>query len=733
MTAPATDAPAEQPLTLEELRGPDYPPPGSQEVGEAGGKVTDYVKRLIRLTDPWAQMRYRMAARNLLMSDGRQRIDWSKGRNLWVDIPALDGEVVTVVNYIRPILRSLAQRVLSADFRWKVTPRTNAHEERDKSTIAETLLETRYGKTDMDGKVRLALYLAYNCGVAYLKSFWNPNIGPQQTATVSLPHPQTNALTDYPVSPQGVPLMDQEGNPAPDAGQPFTYRPGDTDTTVRSLFNIRLNPDAQGLEPDEGFRWLLDSDLLPISKIKEQWGRIAEKVTPNNNADSLTMQFQRLVSALGPSFYGQAPVPLDDTAEPRAMYIEFWEDKCPYLPQGRLCVVAGDVLLYDGPLPQGFIPHTPVYDERRPFDATGRARVDDLVPPQLTVNAEVSALLTQNRRDGIGQWMGFDIPGLFDQIGNVTAAQIKVPTRGMAMNRSLGDIIAKVPPTPFNQSRITAIDMALKQMFDIGAYHEIQRGQVPPGVDSGVAVQMLQEAENAQLNDTVRQLTISLCRWGRQQIGLARWGYGANEERWLPAGDKSLDFLVESVAGMDLPDPEEIDLTLEGFQPTSRAAQRAEIFQAVEAQMLDPMEAREALDIGRGLKGVFASQRRQYGKARRENLAIEKGRFHVIDAPGGSPTEGGAAFLHDDGSPFLLPSLDDHQEHIRVHEEIALDDTKPWPIREAILLHIAEHQSLIQQNAAQMLALQTAHDPNSVPNQRLLAPPSGQPTEEAPQ
>lgn len=733
MTAPATTDVPDDTLTLADIRGENYPAPNAQKIGTAGGVVTDYVQRLMRITEPWAQMKYRLSARNLLMADGRQRIDWSKGRNQWIDLPTLEGEVVTVINYIKPILRSLAQRVLSADFRWKVTPRTNAHDERDRATVAETLLDSRYRKTDMDGKVRLALYLAYNCGVAYLKSFWNPNIGPQQTASVTLPHPVSGAPTEYPVARTGLPLMDEEGNPDPSA-QAFVYRPGDTDTAVRSIFNIRLNPDAQGLEPDEGFRWLLDYDLLPISTIKERWGVVAKDVTGANQTDSLSLQFQRLVAALGPTFYGVSPMPMDGAAEPQALYVEYWEEKSSLLPQGRLVVMAGTVLLYDGPLPQGFIPHTAIYDERRPFDATGRARVDDLIPPQLTLNAEVSALLTQNKRDGIGQWMGFDIPGLFDQIGNVTAAHIKVPLRGQALNRSLGDLVAKVPPTPVNQARIAAIEMAQRQMFDIGAYHEIQRGQVPPGVDSGVAVQLLQEAENAQLNDTVRQLQLSLIRWGRQQGGLAKWGYGDEEERWLPAGDESLDFLVEAVGGMDLPDFEEIDLSLEGFQPTSVAAQRAEIFQALEMQMIDPGEARDLLDIGRGLKGAYASQKRQYQKARRENLAIERGEFHVIPAPALAPTEGGAAFLHPDGSPFLLPSLDDHQQHIRVHEEIALDNTKPWPLVQAMLLHIAEHQTVMQQNAAQMMALQTVSDPK----RPLALPPgpaapSGQPTEEAPQ
>lgn len=698
------------PLTLEDIR-PNYPAPGVQQLGSAGGDVTAYVQRQLTATEPFAQMKYRLAARNLLMSDGRQYIDWNKGRGAWVDMPVLDGEIRTTVNYLKPILRSLTQRILSADFTWKCTPRTNSHEERDKATVTETLLTARWDKTDMDGKTRSGLYFAQNCGVSYLKSFWNSTIGPQQQPTVTLPNPVSGEPTEYPVDAEGNPLMDEQGAPVEEGM--FTYRPGDTDTTLRSVFNIRVNPGASGLEPDEGFRWLLDVDLLPISVIKEQWGSVAKNVTVTGK-DSITQQYTRLVSALGPGFFGVSPESLDDSADPTTLYVEYWEDKSAILPDGRLCVMAGGVLLYDDKLPQGFVPYAPVYDERRPFDPSGRARVDDLAPLQRQLNADVSALCTQNRLDGIGQWIGFDVPGVMDQISNGVASMIRVPMRGMALNRSIGDLVQRVPPTPVNQARIQSIEMTLRQMFDIGAYHEIQRGQVPPGVDSGVAVHMLQEAENAQLNDTVRQLKLSLIKWGRHQLAMARWGYGENEERWLPAGDKSLDYLVESVKGPDLPDPQDVDISLEGFHPKSEASQRAEIIQGVQLGVIAPREALQLLPIGRGLKGAWDSENRQYSKARRENLAIEEEEFFVIPAPEMSPTAGGAAFMHinEQGEmegPFLLPNLDDHQRHIEVHNEIALDDTKPWPIREAVILHISEHQAMLAQQAMAMMAT----DPNA--------------------
>jgi hypothetical protein len=241
------------------------------------------------------------------------------------------------------------------------------------------------------------------------------------------------------------------------------------------------------------------------------------------------------------------------------------------------------------------------------------------------------------------------------------------------------------------------IQEAKATMFDLGNFHEIQRGSVPPGVDSGIAVQLLQEAENGQLHDAVRTLKRSLVRWARQTGQIARWGYGPDEARWLPVHRADLGYLVESVTGTDLPDFESLDIDLEGFKPTSRAAQNAEIKDAMKEGWISARDGLGLMDLGRGVEGVYESQTRQYSKARRENLAIEKHEFQLIEGPPDQPLEGFPVLMHPDGSPFILPGDDDHLVHITIHQEIALDDSRPWPTRQASLMEIAGHRVLLQQ------------------------------------
>ena len=115
------------------------------------------------------------------------------------------------------------------------------------------------------------------------------------------------------------------------------------------------------------------------------------------------------------------------------------------------------------------------------------------------------------------------------------------------------------------------------------------------------------------------------------------------------------------------------------------------------------------MDLGRGITGTFESQNRHYTRARSENLAIERGDVELIEAPEGTPLEGMPALIHpEDQSPYLLPMNDEHEVHIRIHEEILLDDSKPWATRQAVALHIAEHQSMIRLFTAQSITAEAA-------------------------
>jgi hypothetical protein len=706
------------PGTLAFSRTPDYP-----DLQADNRKKADYVQRLLNDGQFDAVGRYKLSTQHLLFIDGRQHLDWALREKVWMDSPNVDNKVRVTYNYIRPILRARMQRLIPPSMTWRATPKTNDMGERDRATVGSNFLVDRWKKTQMSRKIRAGKWLAFGCGAYWLKSFWNPKIGALRTATVMAPHPsQTTTgpdgtpqpvMTEYPVDENGNLLADELGNPQQEGA--YRYRPGDVDTAVRSLFNIRINRDASGLDVAEGFRWLIDTEVIPISVVKEKYGAAAKNVSTVAGITTIRNYESIIRSITAP--YGT--ITGNDLLTGRdggripdrelTLLSEYWEASSEALPNGRLLILAGNELVYPQDpdqdalgLPQGIVPYAAIYDERRPYDAYGRAMCRDLVSPQKVINQQWGLALQEQGLAGIGQWLGFEIPGLFDQITNVAGGHIKVPLSSAVMNKSLDEIIKKVGPVTVSPDRWRMIDQALKAMFDIGSFHEIQRGQVPPGVDSGIAVQLLQEAEAGQLADAVEEDKNSYIEWARHQLRIARWGYDPDEERWLPVHRQDLEFMVKSVTGDNLPDPDGIDIDLEGFKPQSQAALRADIKDFTEKGWMTPQKGLALMDLGRGIEGAFASQTRHYAKARQENEDFQDGKIQMqqgppaIDPTTGQPTgQPQIKFVNADGSDVFLPADDDHAAHIDVHEEVILDPKQPWKIRQMLIEHVEDHRQAL--------------------------------------
>jgi hypothetical protein len=84
--------------------------------------------------------------------------------------------------------------------------------------------------------------------------------------------------------------------------------------------------------------------------------------------------------------------------------------------------------------------------------------------------------------------------------------------------------------------------------------------------------------------------------------------------------------------------------------------------------------------------------------------------------------QGFPTFLHpEDDSPLLLPQDDDHAIHIDVHNEVALDDSQQWPVRQAMLMHIATHRQAVMAQTVQQAQMQVQM---AGANAQATAPPA---------
>ena len=681
--------------------------------------------------------RYRQATHNLLYYAGRQWIDWHKSERTWKDLPNPAGEPRSTLNYIEPILHARIARLTSSSLTWRVIPETNSYEEKDRGKVAVDFLNATWRRSDMAFKIERSLLIAFCSGVMALKSFWNKNIGRATPATKFFPAPsqapeqEQGEVPDQETGePQQQPMVQQfvdvNGNPVATQDLAAKIRPGDTDTAVRTVFNLRLNPEAQGWTISEGFRWLIDSEVVPISTAKELFPSFADQIRPmESNETALT--YERIAqgtirggtSTSANPFVGKQSS--GGLVSEMAVIREYWEAPSDLFKEGRLLTNVGGVNAYDGPYPDSIFPYAPLFDTPGTFTPYGRPSVNTMISPQNVLNRQWSAIVAQSDADGIGRYVSWAIPGVPDQITSASNRVIQIPLRTSAANRSISDVFQRIPPGAVSQDRWKLIEEAKTALFDVGAYHEVTRGQIPPGLDSGVAIEHLLESEAGSLQGSVHALKRTHLIWARHQLTIAKRNYSTDETRWIPVDRPDLDYMVESVSGEKLPDPDAIILDLENFRPQSEAAMRAEVKELMQLGVLPPREGLKMMDLGRGLDAAFDTATRHYSRARTENLAFQKGDVKEIML-NGFPT-----FIHpEDGSPFLLNQDDDHAIHIDIHSEISLDDSQPWPVRQMILMHLAEHRQAVMAQGIQSAAaqVQLAGAQANATNVPKLEPPS---------
>lgn len=696
---------------MQQARGIDYP------AQDADPKLKEaWVERMYRRGNTDALARYKQATFNILYFNGRQWLSWKKSQQNWEDLPLPVGDFRITANYVKTIIYARLQRLTSSEVNWRAIPKDNSYHERDKARVAVNFLRARFAQQGMEQKVRAGLLQASMTGFAALKSFWNPNIGPLTPATNFFPVPQQDQHGNIVAVQQVEHPIDQNGQPVQDISQAYHYRPGDTDTALRTVFNIRLNPEAVGWTEAEGLLYLVDSDVIALDVARERWPQFADKIQMMDN-DEAALTFERIIagSATQKAFMEFTTSPYAGSTQSQlksklTTVREYWEVRSAFFPQGRLITVVGKQVVYDGPFPQGVFPYTPLFGDPGVMMAYGRPPVNDLISPQDTINREYTAVAREMWSSGTGKYVAWAIPGVPDQISKNDDEVVTIPMRSALMNRPIHDVFQRIPVAQVSPDRWHLIQDAKATMFDIGSYHEVSRGQIPPGLDSGVAIQYLLEQESAQLKDAVEALRASLIAWARHQLAVAKWGYGEDQQRWIPVDRPDMDYSIESVRGIDLPDPETMGLDIEYFRPHSEAASRAEIKDLLGMGMIDPKTGLKALDLGGDFENAFPSQSRHYNKAAQENLAITQGAFNIVNEPHQQPDGQVVAqptLVNPDGSPMLLPYDDDHEIHIDTHNEIALDVTQPWPVRQVMLQHIAMHREIMQQlmfNMAQQQA-----------------------------
>lgn len=277
---------------------------------------------------------------------------------------------------------------------------------------------------------------------------------------------------------------------------------------------------------------------------------------------------------------------------PGVVINEYWEVPSVSCPKGRLVVFAGNKILSEMAYPYQHmrLPFTHVSHVERANSKWANSTLDFIRPLQDELN-RVEQQIIENRNLANGIWF---IPSDVELENDITSDPRQVipwsgppnlnPRDWYVQVQGMANWVASEP------DRIKAT------MQDIVAQHEVSNAGVPGRVESGQAIQLLQETDDAVIKDTIHSFEEAIADGFKQAAALYKQ-YGTDESLTLRVYDKNGAVQVREFHRDLIPVDLRVRCQSTTGLPNTIAGKWDRILNLVQYQLIDPQYALDLLDL----------------------------------------------------------------------------------------------------------------------------------------
>lgn len=459
---------------------------------------------------------------NLAFLLGHQHVEWSDKLRRIYEPKAPPWRVRHVANDIMPAFRKRSAKLNRTKPTLYISPaRTNEAADEMEAKQNNELIEYWWSSDLIELKKELFEWRGYalSLGVAWLKVFWDPTIGEERE------------------------LPDVE-NPE----QRVIQRDGEIQVEAVSPFEIVFEPTDAKKERD--IKQFLQFRSRTLDYIKNKYPDKGAEVKAEMDSSIAANFWQKIQGIVGTSQDGGVGVNQKD--DKSAVVKELWIKPTKQFPKGKKLVVAGAVLLDQQDLPykwaandEPFIPFVSLYDFKVPGRIWGRSDIVDWIPIQKAKNELLSHIreserLTSKPKVLLPKGSGVD---------NVTSE----PGENIEYDVNL---TGGAKPSYMNPASVPAylFNGLLKQyqtdFANVSSQHEVSKGQVPPGITAGVAINLLQESDDTAMGEIASNYEESLERVGNMMLSITKQFYLENRTLEITGQDgftKEFEYKVEKV------------------------------------------------------------------------------------------------------------------------------------------------------------------------------------------
>jgi hypothetical protein len=461
------------------------------------------------------------------------------------------------------------------------------------SQMAQRLFEYWWSDLRLDEKLDEALLWSIIAGQGYWKVSWDPHAGKQMRFLMD---PEGNPVVDDNMKDAFRAQLEQMGIPP----QEKVVYLGDIKIEALSPFDVYLDPTARTFEQ---CKWAICVHHLDADEIKARWGKDVRPDSVTSSPDT-SLPFANA----------------EDAAEPdvRKVYIGYFLPSAA-MPNGREVAWidgADKDILEDKPwkYPTHDLPLIKFPGLRVPGGVYDDAPVTHSIPMQKELNKTISQIV---------EYKNLTInPVMIAPVGSLRTRRTNEPGQ-VLQYAPVGNMkpefeaLPSLPPYVFDH--LNHISARLKEIF---FSVDVLEGKVPPNVEAGIAIDLLQEMASDRLAPIIKLIELGLARSGQLMLGLAQQYY--IEPRLLRIRGSGGSIQVKRFTQADINGGVTISAKVGSGLPRTRAGRQAQIERLVELQMVPPDKAMKFMELG-DYKGLSDQMEADEDHAYREVEMLIKG------------------------------------------------------------------------------------------------------------
>lgn len=438
------------------------------------------------------------------------------------------------VNRILPTIQNRAARLTKNPPRYDTRPKSNSQEDKDAARLALYIINQVWDQQQINKKRLELVNWVQQCGHAYLKTCWDPTLGPK------------------------MPYED------PKTGQVRMVSLGDIRVDVINAFEVFPDNMAKSFEE---LNFITQARIRPIHYFREQYGERGARVTPED-VWLTSLQYEYRIN----TFNNQAGAAtgVSNLLKNSAIEISYYEKPSYKFPNGRMIVIANGVVLKDEPLPIDELPFAKFDDVMVAGKYYSESVITHMRPIQDQYNRNIAMRADWQNKLLAGKYMAARGHGLMrealnDQSGEVVEYD-HVPNCPPPMPMQ----VPTIPNYVYNED-----DYLQRAMDNIAGLSEPSQGELPSASIPAIGLQYLVEQDMTRIGVVTEQHEFSYAAVGRQILKYAENYY--DTPRTLKIAGKGMEYTVKEFMGAEIQGNNDVIVVRGSTLPGSKVLRRQEI------------------------------------------------------------------------------------------------------------------------------------------------------------